>query len=190
MQSIRRDCYMMGMDKEILSIPEMEIRGLLSNLISIGYICVLCCMAVFSCAISWPSFRCKQPIFFCNTPSLITFLAKPHRSRSAATQARLFVHANCDPSSLPLHEDRRASGPESRHGEAVKSDLPARPSKCRGEERKEPTTYFGVVPLFLFSQLDAARPNSSAWRRESSVRYCSLGELSLSLLFSLSSAGR
>lgn len=83
-----------------------------------------------------------------------------------------------DPQSFPLHADRQGSGPESRHGEAVKSNLPARPSQSahgeREREGKDPDslsycTYFGAVPLFLFLQLNTARPNSSAWRREPSV---------------------
>lgn len=180
MQSIRRDCYMMGWPRTSRVFLKWKSGGFLSSLISIGCICVLCCMAVFSCAISWPSFGCKQPY------SSATHQAPSPFWRSHIALPRLkpsFVHANCDPSSLPLHDDRRASGPESRHGEAVKSDLPARPSAVGKREKKEPTTYFGVVPLFLFSQLDAAQPNSSAWRRESSVRYCSVLELGRALCF-------
>ena len=102
-----------------------------------------------------------------------------------------FVHANCDPSSLPLHDDRRASGPESRHGEAVKSDLPARPSAVGKREREK--SRLPILALCPFSYfLSWPRPGPTPLHGVVSlalgtVASWSLGELSA---FSLSSVGR
>lgn len=188
MQSIRRDCYMMGWPRTSRVFLKWKSGGFLSSLISIGCICVLCCMAVFSCAISWPSFGCKQPY------SSATHQAPSPFWRSHIALPRLkpsFVHANCDPSSLPLHDDRRASGPESRHGEAVKSDLPARPSAVGKRERKK--SRLPILASCRFSSfLSWTRPSPTPPHGVVSlalgtVASWSWGELSA---FSLSSAGR